>query len=195
MGGWLLLARASSLFDDVDMTLGAPKVTTEATRRHGESLFGGPKMSLSAKELQEGLGKTGGTGGVGGASHLPASGVYSIPKPQKKVASATVSTSLTGPGRGSLFDTVPNAGASIPGVPTPDHRYFTTPAPSREAQSAAHTSLFEVGGLLLPLSRPEVALQPGRPAPQTVSVPRPQGPPRPNVMAKHSQVSTGGEPR
>lgn len=186
-GGCLLIAHAS-LFDDVDMTLGAPKVTTEATQGPGESLFGGAKMSISAKELQEGQG---GIGGMRDASAIPASGVYSLPKPQKKVASATVSTSFTGSRSGSLFDEIPNAGASFPGAPPPASRYFTTPAPSSQAQSASRTSLFEVEGLLLPLSSVDSAPEPANKAPQAVSVPLPQGPPRSVVRKQDSQVGTG----
>lgn len=178
-----LLQVNASLFDDVDMTLGTAKATTEATRAPGESLFGGAKMSQSTKDLQ---------GGVEGASSIPASGVYSIPKPRKKVASATVSTSLTGPGSGSLFDEVPNAGASLPETPASASRFFTSPAAQRQspvASSSSSGTLFEVEGLVLPLSLPDAIPKSRSRAPGSVSVPRPQGPPLPAPKKLYSQVS------
>ncbi|XP_063842449.1 uncharacterized protein LOC135090078 isoform X1 [Scylla paramamosain] len=151
VSGWLLVASCSSLFDDVDMTLGEKQLSPETSVARGESLFGGVKMSLSTKELQEaGLWDAAGPA-FGG---LPASGSYTLPQPQaKRVASATVSTGLSSPKRGSLFDELPNAGASYPGAGVSASRYFTTAAPRTTA------SLFQVSGLVLPLSQDEVRQQ------------------------------------
>lgn len=187
MGACVLQTHAS-LFDDIDMTLGTPKVTTEAPKSPGESLFGGAKMSLSTKELPGGLG---GVEGLGGASSIPVSGVYSLPKPQKKVASAMVSTSFTGSGSRSLFDELPNAGASLPNAPTLTSRYFTSPAAPRQTPATSSTgSLFEVEGLVLPLSLPDPIPKSQSVASGSMSVPRPQGPPRPAPKKMHSQVGT-----
>lgn len=195
MGGWLLLAGCSSLFDDADVTLGAPRPATDMGVGPTKSLFGGVKMSLSTKELQQ--------AGVGGAaalasSGLPVSGVYSLPRPQKKkVASATVSAALGSPRRGSLFDELPNAGASYPGAGVSASRYFTTMAPKTPA---SHTSLFEVSGLVLPLSRAEVSER-GSPDLRAFSLPdplythrsaaHPQVPQQPASEEQESQVCGG----
>ncbi|XP_045108827.1 LOW QUALITY PROTEIN: COPII coat assembly protein sec16-like [Portunus trituberculatus] len=164
VAGWLLVVSCSSLFEDVAMTLGGQRPSPNTGVNRGESLFGGVKMSLSTKELQEaGLWDAAGPD-FGG---LPASGTYNLPQPKaKKVASATVSTGLGSPKRGSLFDELPNAGASFPDAGVSASRYFTTAAPRTTA------SLFQVSGLVLPLSQEEVRQQ-GSASLQAFSLPDP----------------------
>ena len=181
-GGCVLVASCSSLFDDVDVTLGEPRPAPDMTLSPGKSLFGGVKMSLSTKELQQ--------AGLGGAaalasSVLPASGMYTLPQPQvKKVAVATVSTGLGSARRESLFDEVPNAGASYSGAGVSANRYFTTMAPKT---TPSHTSLYQVSGLVLPLSRAEAIQQGGAdfnqyPLPEPLHTPQPAPPARGSVQ-------------
>ena len=151
MAGWLLVASCSSLFDDVDMTLGGQRSSRSTGVGRSESLFGGVKMSLSTKELQEAGLWDAAAPAIG---RLPASGTYNLPQSQgKRVASATVSTGMGSPKRGSLFDELPNAGASAPNAGVSARRYFTTAAPHTTS------SLFQVSGLVLPLSHEEVRQQ------------------------------------
>ncbi|XP_053655260.2 uncharacterized protein [Cherax quadricarinatus] len=120
----LLLTKGQSLFDEVDLTLGVGDSLTARSRSHStqgasftdntgrlssaESLFGGPKTSLSMKELRE--------GGYPKETGKDVLSSRNIPPGKPRVASATVSTRLTGPqSGGSLFDDLPNAGASSGG--------------------------------------------------------------------------------
>lgn len=130
------MASGQSLFDDVDLVLGGadtPQARSfsvqgtssfngnegwQQSSSSGESLFGGPKMSVSMMELkEEGLLAEGGLVGEDTVTHgkVPISEIYfgDRPKVRPRTASATVSTSFSGTRQsGSLFDEVPDAGAS-----------------------------------------------------------------------------------
>ncbi|XP_042203673.1 proteoglycan 4-like isoform X2 [Homarus americanus] len=167
----LYLARGQSLFEEVDLTLGAgPAIPARsqpirgapipASAEHatsGKSLFGGPKMSLSMKELQEkGYRDETARKEFPSSGNIPSSGIYSvIPKNRPRVASATVSTRLSDITQGeSLFDGVPNAGASIHGH---NARYSggrrSNPRPTSRVAPDRHSSLFDYSEFVLPSSQ------------------------------------------
>lgn len=168
----LLPASGQSLFDEVDLTLGAADTSlTTSHSSQGSSLFGGPKMSFSMTELQrEGVEKD------PSSVNVPVSGFYNVKQSLKsRVASATVSTGGTSLRRGgSLFDDLPNAGAAFHnhGASHTGNRRLISRKKSKIPDQ--HSSLFDASDFILPSEvvdedypaygdSPEVDVEPHRP--------------------------------
>ncbi|XP_071552291.1 uncharacterized protein [Panulirus ornatus] len=148
MCSFIFLASGQSLFDEVDMTLGIGDTSPSTPHStQGSSLFGGPKMSLSMKELQrDGIQKD-----VLSSPSFPVSGFYNVKKPKSRVASATVSTGGTSQRQsGSLFDEIPNAGATFHnfGASRAVNRQVTPRLKSRAPDR--HSSLFDLSDFIVP---------------------------------------------